>query len=198
MGKLYGVVKNLLLNKSRGEKIKGQLNENFSFGQLYMCKSVVDNQTRKYFDWILNEMGINHMWKLYGVVKNLLLNMSREEKIKGQLNENFSFGQLYMCKRVVDNQTRKYEGAMGQNLKGGYNENLDSGNCRVRTVLTWTRVILAFKNGAQQFQIKGKRPRFDKVPVVGILFVCGEYLSQDPKKGENLKCVIAGSIKHDD
>jgi hypothetical protein len=105
MGKLYGVVKNLLLNMSRGEKIKGQLNENFSFGQLYMCKRVVENQTRKYFDLLLKEMCINYMGKLYGVVKNLLLNMARGEKIKGQLNENFSFGQLYMCKCVVDNQT---------------------------------------------------------------------------------------------
>jgi hypothetical protein len=188
IGKMYTVVKNLLLNMARGGKIKGQLNENF-FERLHMYKSVIDNLTRKY----KGAMGQNLKGRLKGG-----LNMSTVEKLKGHLNENFSLEQWYMCKGDVDNITRKYKGAMGQKLKGGFNENLASCNYRVRMFLTWTRVILVIKNGAQQFQIKGKRSRFNKVPVVGILFVCGECPTQDPKKGENLKRTLAVFIKHDD
>jgi hypothetical protein len=147
---------------------------------------------------ISKETCINYREKLDVVFKNQVYNMARGEKLKGQLNENFSSGQLYMCKRVSDNKRRKYKRARGQNLKGGYNENLVSGSFPGRKFLTWTRVALVSKNGAHQFQIKGKRNRFNKVPVVGILLVCGEYLSQDPKKGEKLTSMMAGFTMHDD
>jgi hypothetical protein len=147
---------------------------------------------------ISKETRINYREKRDVVFKNQVYNMARGEKLKGQCNEKLPFGQLYMCKRVGDNQRRAYKRARGQNLKGGYNENFASNSCPGRKFLMWTRVILVLKNGTHQFQIKGKRNRFNKVPVVGILLVCGEYLSQDPKKGEKLTSMMAGFIKHDD
>jgi hypothetical protein len=105
---------------------------------------------------ISKETCINYRDKLDLVFKNQVYNMARGEKLKGQLNENFLIGQLYMCKRVGDNQRRKCKRARGQNLKGGYNENLVSGSFPGRKLLTWTRVTLVSKNGTHQFQIKGK------------------------------------------
>jgi hypothetical protein len=62
----------------------------------------------------------------------------------------------------------------------------------------WKNVTVFLKSGIRQFQIIEKRNILSKVPVVGIQSVCGESLSQDPKKGEELKCIMEGIIKHDD
>jgi hypothetical protein len=124
--------------------------------------------------------------------------MARGEKLKEQCNEKLSFGHLYMCKRVGDNQRQAYKRARGKNLKGGYHVNFAPDSCSGRKFITWTRVIMVLKIGTHQFQINGKRNRFNKVPVVGILLVCGESPSQDSKKGEKLTSIMAGFIKHDD
>jgi hypothetical protein len=134
---------------------------------------------------------------------------ARAGKLKGQCNENLSLVKwLTMCyvsgigsnkcKRGGDNQSLTYKKARGQNLKGEYNGNFLLYSCLNGESKTWKRVTMFLKNGTRQFQIIGKRNILSKVPVVGIQSVCGESLSQDPKRGEELKCIMEGIIKHDD
>jgi hypothetical protein len=91
-----------------------------------------------------------------------------------------------------------YKKASRLNLKGEHNGKFLRYSCLNGESKAWKRVTMSLKSGTRQFQIIGKRNILIKVPVVGIQSVCGESLSQDPKRGEELKCIMEGNTKHDD
>jgi hypothetical protein len=151
----------------------------------------------------------NYMEKRSIEVKNHGHKKARAEKLKGQCNENFLFVEWStmrrvsriwpnMSKRGGDNQSLTYKKAGGQNLKGELNGNNLMYSCLNGESKAWKSVTVFLKSGIRQFQIIEKRNILSKVPVVGIQSVCGESLSQDPQKGEELKCIMEGIIKHDD